>query len=163
MEKRAKDGEGGNFKVGNYGSPADYVKKYLIKNLREILGEGMKNSEHTAELSKNGKDPPTEEREESAELKLVDDKRRKERKRKDSWGSKVKFEDNEKRRKLIGSIKMGWYWLTRTPFYTVSPVFRRPKPKREKKGWVFLGAWKVNDLDMLFWLERKYGECFIPA
>ncbi|WP_457549804.1 hypothetical protein [Archaeoglobus sp.] len=179
-EKRVKDG----FRVGNYGSPADYVKKYLVKNLREILEEGMKNAGLTGSAesgtSENGKGPPNSElrriweevgkilglkaekgERNSVELKMVDDtggrggRRKRRGRRGDSWGSKVGFENNEKRRRLISSIKMGWYWLTRTPFYTVSPIFRRPKPKKEKKGWVFLGAWKVNDIDMLFWLERR--------
>ncbi len=33
---------------------------------------------------------------------------------------------------MISSIKMGWYWLTRTPFYTVGPIFRNIKLKKEK-------------------------------
>ncbi len=81
-------------------------------------------------------------------------KRRRKSKRGSSWGSKVRFEEG-KRKRLVSSIKMGWYWLTRTPFYTVSPIFRKPKPKKEKAGWEFLGAWRVDDLDRLMWLERR--------
>jgi hypothetical protein len=200
MEKRASGGNEGNFEVGNYGSPADYVKKYLIKNLKEIVDEGLRNREIieglNGELDGEGKGPPVEnsvekselrkvwerigeiliehekvgesvssreDGEEEVELKMVDDtggKRRKKRrgskkgKGKSSWGSRVKFEKG-KRKRLVGSIKMGWYWLTRTPFYTISPVFRIPKPKRGKSGWEFFGAWRVEDLDRLMWLERR--------
>jgi hypothetical protein len=66
----------------------------------------------------------------------------------------VRFEKG-KRKRLISSIKMGWYWLTRTPFYTVSPIFRKPKPKKEKAGWEFFGAWRIEDLERLMWLERR--------
>ncbi len=196
VEKKVNGNEG-NFEVGNYGSPADYVKKYLIKNLKEIVEEGMRNAgliestdvgleNESVEDAKVKKSElrkmwekvgevlglrteedheKSSEDEREVELKMVDDttgKRKKSRrrrkskkcKRESSWGSKVKFEKG-KRKRLIGSIKMGWYWLTRTPFYTVSPIFRKPKPKKEGKGWEFLGAWRVEDLDRLMWLERR--------
>jgi len=202
MEKRA-NGEKGGFEVGNYGSPADYVKKYLIKNLKEIVEEGMRNagligSETGLELEDgsvgDAKGPSIEKSElrkvwekvgeilglkteedhekqdkseEDVELKMVDNTTGKERKKRkkgkkkrrknksSSWGSRIRLEKDKRKRRLISSIKMGWYWLTRTPFYTVSPIFRKPKPKKEKAGWEFFGVWRVEDLDRLMWLEKR--------
>ena len=61
--------------------------------------------------------------EEEVELKMMDDRKRsrkgrKKRKRRSkkggsSWGSRVEVIKDERKRRLISSIKMGWYWLTR--------------------------------------------------
>ncbi|WP_457548809.1 hypothetical protein [Archaeoglobus sp.] len=34
-------------------------------------------------------------------------------------------------------------------------VFRISEPKRDKKGWEFFGAWRVEDLDKLEWLKER--------
>jgi hypothetical protein len=133
------------------------VEKSELRKMWEKVGEvlGLR-TEHEKQDESEGE----------VELKMVDDttgKRKKSRrrrkskkcKRESSWGSKVRFENDRRKRRLIGSIKMGWYWLTRTPFYTVSPIFRKPKPRKEKRGWEFFGAWRVEDLDRLMWLERR--------
>ena len=44
MEKRLKEGGEEGFKIDWHGGLADYVKKYLIKNLKEILEEGLRNA-----------------------------------------------------------------------------------------------------------------------
>ena len=196
MEKRLKEGKDEGFKIDWHGGPADYVKKYLIKNLKEILEEGLRN----AGLIENGKDggsgdksgekmEKSEMRElwervgeelrtavesskgsEEVELKMVDDRKRSKKGRKrrgrskkgeSSWGSRVEVIKDERKRRLISSIKMGWYWLTRSPFYVVSPIFRVwSRRKKGGSGWKYLRTMDKGDLEMLEWLERKAGRGF---
>ena len=147
MEKRLKEGGEEGFKIDWHGGLADYVKKYLIKNLKEILeeglrnagligdggeksGEGMEKSELRELWERVGEELRTavessknEKGEEEVELKMMDDRKRsrkgrKKRKRRSkkggsSWGSRVEVIKDERKRRLISSIKMGWYWLTR--------------------------------------------------
>ena len=193
MEKRLKEGGEDGFKIDWYRGPADYVKKYLIKNLREILEEGLRNAgligdggdktgegmekselrelwekvgEELRTAVENSKDKESEE----VELKMVDDRkssrkgrRRKRRSKKgeSSWGSRVEVIKDERKRRLISSIKMGWYWLTRSPFYVVSPIFRVwSRRKKGGSGWKYLRTMDKGDLEMLEWLERKAGRGF---
>jgi hypothetical protein len=155
----------GELDGGGKGPPVDNcVEKSELRKMWEKVGEvlGLR-TEHEKAGDSVSRGDRGEEGE--VELKMVDDtsgKRKKRRKRgrskkckgESSWGSKVRFEKG-KRKRLVSSIKMGWYWLTRTPFYTVSPIFRKPKPKKEGKGWEFFGAWRIEDLDRLMWLERR--------
>jgi hypothetical protein len=105
-------------------SPADYVKKYLVKNLFEIVnGEDFVDRSDLSDDVPSKPPPITLDSNERDEGKT--DYRRKIR-----WKKKH---------------KLAWYWLVRARFFSVSPMFRlKVKKKTRKQRLEFVGSFKYD-------------------
>jgi DNA-binding transcriptional ArsR family regulator len=105
-------------------SPVDYVKKYLVKNLFEIVnGEDFVDRSDLSDDVPSKPPPITLDSNERDEGKT--DYRRKIR-----WKKKH---------------KLAWYWLVRARFFSVSPMFRlKVKKKTRKQRLEFVGSFKYD-------------------
>ena len=98
-------------------SPADYVKKYLVKNLNEIVEYNKEESNDDGETKDdNGHD------------------------------KEIKDSNKDEKRKELNP-KLAWYWLCRTRFYSVSPKFRMKSPEKPKRNLEFVFCTTKDELD----------------
>ena len=98
-------------------SPADYVKKYLVKNLNEIVEYNKEESNDDGETK--------------------DD---------DGYDKETKDGNKDEKRKELNP-KLAWYWLCRTRFYSVSPKFRMKSPEKPKRNLEFVFCTTKDELD----------------
>ena len=50
----------------------------------------------------------------------------------------------------LADALLAWYWLTRSRFFTCSPILRSKTPKPPPAGWKFIGAFTWDQIDEIF-------------
>jgi hypothetical protein len=98
-------------------SPADYVKKYLVKNLNEIMEYSRGESNEDGETKDDG------------------------------GHDKETKDSNKDEKRKERNPKLAWYWLCRTRFCSVSPKSRMKSDEKPKRNLEFVFCTTKDELD----------------
>jgi len=109
---------------GSSPSPVDYVRKYLVKNLFEIVNDSGFVDRSDLSDDVPSKPPPS--------VMLDPDEQDKDQ---TDYRWKIRWRKKH---------KLAWYWLVRARFFSVSPAFRLKIKKAQEQHLEFIGSFKYD-------------------